>query len=262
MSCQWLPTGELNDVAYAVLHVGAADVCCAVRAAPSPQALKDATEAVWHEWPGQSIARLVRLIEQGFGPAEYTVRDLLFEERERVLRQVYGELLAGVGAEYARLYDNHRHTMHVLRDAGLPIPEPLRQAAETVLGTRFEAEIARQRRSRDPARYRRALEMAEDARKRGLTLHRPSAERVFGEMLCDLIAEIGRSPSPERVRAARDFLTLARRLDVAAITPRAQEILFELVSTRPDAADLLQPLATDLGFADLAAAGTVQRLTA
>ena len=260
MACQWLPTGELNEVAYAVLHVGAADVCCAVSRSPGSQALKEITEAVWREWPGQSIARLVRLIEQGFGHAEYTVRDLLFEERERVLRQVYGELLAGVGAEYARLYDNHRHTMHVLRDAGLPIPEPLRQAAETVLGTRFEAEIARQRRSRDPARYRRALEMAEDARKRGLTLHRPSAARMFGEMLCDLIAEIGRGPTPERVRSARDFLTLARRLDIVAITPRAQEMLFELVCAQPEAAPLLQPLATDLGFADLATARVVHGL--
>ena len=66
------------------------------------------------------------------------------------LREVYGDLLKGVAEEYARLYDNHRHTMHVLRDAGLPIPEPLKQAAESVLGSRFEAEIARQRRSRDP----------------------------------------------------------------------------------------------------------------
>src|SRR6185503_19091857 len=142
------------------------------------------------------------------GPAEYTMRDLLLEERHRVLREVYGDLLKGVGEEYARLYDNHRHTMHVLRDAGLPIPEPLRQAAETVLGARFEAEIARQRRSRDPARYRRALEMAEDARKRGLTLQRPAAQRIFAEMLCDLLTRIAARPDPDRIREAIDLVAL------------------------------------------------------
>jgi hypothetical protein len=170
-----------------------------------------------------------------------------------VLRQVYGDLLQGVGAEYARLYDNHRHTMHLLRDAGLPIPEPLKQAAETVLGTRFEAEIAKQRRSRDPTRYKRALEMAEDARKRGLSLQRPTAHRVFGEVLCDLIAAIDADASPERVRQALDFLTLARQLDIDAVNPRAQDLVFEIVDERPAAAPLLQPLATALGFGDLAA---------
>src|SRR5581483_245823 len=227
MSCVWTPTGEENELQFAVLHVGAADLCCAVAPLAGQAAAREAFEAVWREWPHQSLARLLRAIERGFGRADYTVRDLLFEERERVLRQVYGDLLQGVGAEYARLYDNHRHTMHLLRDAGLPIPEPLKQAAETVLGQRFEAEIARQRRSRDPARYRRAIEMAEDARARGLTLHLPLAQRAFGEMLCDLIAERKREPSRERVQAALGFLALSRKLgfiDIGAIAPRAQEL--------------------------------------
>jgi alpha-amylase/alpha-mannosidase (GH57 family) len=254
MSIEWRPTSDVHELAFAVLHVGAADVCCAVRPYPGAGGAhvhRETLEAVWREWPGQNIARLLRAIEKGFGAAEYTVRDLLLEERERVLRHVYGELLAGVGAEYARLYDNHRHTMHILRDAGLPIPEPLRQAAEMVLGARFEAEIARQRRSRDPARYRRALEMAEDARKRGLTLQRPVAERAFTEMLGDLVTEIGRDPRPQRVKEANDLLTLARRLDIDPVSARTQEALFELATAIPDLAGLLQPLATELGFGRL-----------
>jgi hypothetical protein len=253
MSLVWMPTGEINELSFAVLHVGAADVCCAVKRFTSAQAHREATDAVWAEWPRQSIARLLRTIERGFGAAEYTVRDLLFEERERVLRQVYGDLLQGVGAEYARLYDNHRHTMHVLRDAGLPIPEPLRLAAETVLGARFESEIARQRRSRDPARYRRALDMAEDARKRGLTLQRPGAQKAFGEMLCDLLTALADEPQREQVDEALGFLGLAQKLGIDAISPRAQELMFEIVTARPDAAEIVQPLATELGF------GTLQR---
>jgi hypothetical protein len=209
---------------------------------------RESLEAVWREFPGGNLARLMRALERGFGPAEYTVRDLLYEEREQVLRKVYGELLAGVGAEYARLYDNHRHTMHVLRDAGLPIPEPLRQAAEMVLGSRFEAEIARQRRSRDPARYRRAIEMAEDARARGLTLHLPMARRVFGEMLCDLIGELRRDPSRERRQAALDFLALSRKLGIGTPMPRAQELMWELLTTEPALGEVLGPLARELGF--------------
>src|SRR5262249_49336669 len=135
---RWTPTGEINELSYAVLHVGAADVCCAVGAPPTGH--RELADAIWREWPRQSLARLLRAIERALGPAEYTVRDLLPEERERVLLHVYGDLLRGVGEAYARLYDNHRHTMHLLREAGLPIPEPLKQAAESVLGARFEAE--------------------------------------------------------------------------------------------------------------------------
>ncbi|HEX6838456.1 MAG TPA: DUF3536 domain-containing protein, partial [Polyangia bacterium] len=66
INLRWLPTGEANELAYAVLHVGAADVCCAVTPAAATQ--RDAADAVWHEWPRQSIARLVRTIERSFGP--------------------------------------------------------------------------------------------------------------------------------------------------------------------------------------------------
>jgi alpha-amylase/alpha-mannosidase (GH57 family) len=247
INLDWLPTSETNELAYAVLHVGAADVCCAV--APAAAGHREAIDAVWREWPRQSIARLVRAIERGFGPAEYTMRDLLLEERHRVLREVYGDLLKGVGEEYARLYDNHRHTMHLLRDAGLPIPEPLKQAAESVLGARFEAEIARQRRSRDPARYRRAIKMAEDARERGLTLQRGEAERAFAEMLSDLLASIRAKPAPERVHEAIDFLALGRQLGIDAISPRAQEQLWELLAETPSPPRALDRLAFELGFA-------------
>jgi alpha-amylase/alpha-mannosidase (GH57 family) len=242
---RWRPTGEVNELAYAVLHVGAADVCCAV--APLGPSGRDVIDAIWREWPQQSMARLVRVIERGFGPAEYTVRDLLLEERHRVLREVYGDLLKGVGEAYARLYDNHRHTMHVLRDAGLPIPEPLKQAAESVLGSRFEAEIARQRRSRDPARYRRAVKMAEDARERGLTLQRDDARRAFADVLCDLLAQIQQLPTAERAREALDFLALGRQLGIDAVSTRAQELLWALGDQRDT--PTLAPLAAALGFA-------------
>jgi alpha-amylase/alpha-mannosidase (GH57 family) len=251
INLRWLPTGETNELAYAVLHVGAADVCCAV--APAATTQRDAADAVWHEWPRQSIARLVRTIERGFGPAEYTMRNLLLEERHRVLREVYGDLLKGVGEEYARLYDNHRHTMHLLRDAGLPIPEPLKQAAESVLGARFEAEIARQRRSRDPARYRRAIKMAEDARERGLSLQRAEAQRAFGEMLCDLLASIRTKPAPERIGEAIDFLALGRQLGIEPVSPRAQEQLWELLTTTQSRPPKLDALIAALGFASSSA---------
>jgi alpha-amylase/alpha-mannosidase (GH57 family) len=242
---RWRPTGEVNELHYAVLHVGAADVCCAVANLASVG--REIAEAVWREWPRQSIARLVRAIEHGYGPAEYTVRDLLLEERQRVLGEVYGDLLKGVGEEYARLYDNHRHTMYLLRDAGLPIPEPLKLAAESVLGARFEAEIAKQRRSRDPARYRRAMKMAEDARERGLTLQTGEARRAFADMLCDLLASLGPAPSGERVREAIDFLALGRQLGIDPVSAQAQELLWSLGAVTESAP--LDQLAAELGFA-------------
>lgn len=244
---RWCPTGELNELRYAVLHVGAADVCAAVARAGTGG--RETAETVWREWPRQSIARLVRAIERGYGPAEYTVRDILTEERHRVLREVYGDLLKGVGAEYARLYDNHRHTMHLLRDAGLPIPEPLKQAAESVLGARFEAEVARQRRSRDPARYRRAVKMAQDASERGLTLQRTQASRAFAEMLCDQLLQLRPSPTPEKIRAVVELLALGRQLGVDAVSPRAQEMLWALLSTVSERSAELESLAVELGFA-------------
>jgi hypothetical protein len=247
ITLRWIPTGELNELGYAALHVGAADVCCAVARVSAGH--REIVDAVWQKWPCRSIASLVRTIEKGYGPAEYTVRDLLLEERHRVLGEVYRDLLKGVGEEYARLYDNHRHSMHVLRDAGLPIPEPLKQAAEAVLGTRFEAEIARQRGSRDPARYRRAIKMAEDARERGLTLQHGEAQRAFAELLCDLLSSLRQSLAPERVRDAMDFLALARRLGIEAASPRAQEMLWELLTTTRERPRELAELAAALGFA-------------
>jgi hypothetical protein len=91
--------------------------------------------------------------------------------------------------------------------------------------------------------------MAEDARERGLSLHRAEAQRAFAEMLCDLMASIRTRPAAERVKEALDFLELGRQLGVEAVSPRAQEQLWELLASTPSHPAELDALSNALGFA-------------
>src|SRR5260370_41326702 len=47
LSSRWIPTGEAKELLYPVLHVGAPDVCCAVKPLGSPAAIREAGRPGW-----------------------------------------------------------------------------------------------------------------------------------------------------------------------------------------------------------------------
>ena len=249
VTTRWLPTDESATFQCAVVRLSEAEVCCAVAPFAGRAAEREAVQAAWRAFADHHLAQLLRAVERGFGPADFTLGGLLDEDRERVLAEVYRDLLSGVAAEFERLYEHHRHTLDLLRRAGLPLPAPLKHAAEAVLGARFEAEIARQKRSRDPARYKQALVLADDARARGLELERPEAVRALKAMMGELLDELRQRPDRERHDACLAFVQLARRLGIDVVTARAQEQLWAILAVQPDGSDHLQPLSRALGFA-------------
>jgi hypothetical protein len=110
-------------------------------------------------------------------------------------------------------------------------------------------EITNAHASLDPAAYKKAIEIADEALRRGYEIDRSAASRLLGEMIADAVAKVTESPIPARTKSAMALIEIARRLRADSHFFRAQEIFFQAIGERTSWPAAIPALAIGLGFA-------------
>jgi len=240
-------TGEAREVMYALLHVGGHDVTCALRAWEGQAAYNGVKADLLDRHARDSVADVVRGIDEHFPGETFGLPHLFLDERRRVLAAVTASVLAQYEETYREIWEESRGLVRYLRRVDAPIPDALTLVARHVL----EQEVSAAARSLDGlgALPPRVEELLGEAHALGLnlnlTLIRPALEHALTCAL-DGVAE---QPTVERIDAARRLVADTRRLGLDLSLWGAQNRYFEIWRARPAARPALEPLGEALGFA-------------
>jgi hypothetical protein len=139
---QSMITEEAHEAAYALLHFGGHEVHCAVRIGWSAREYEPVRADLHARFGREILSAIVRRVDAAFGPAYFTLQDLMLEDRRRVLSTLTAQTLTQVEEAYRRLFVEHRPLMQYLRDAKAEIPAPMLVAAVFVLTRDLERELA------------------------------------------------------------------------------------------------------------------------
>ena len=237
-----------TEFATVAMHLGGIDFYCALKPFPGVERYRRSTERLWRAFHTESLATLLRVAHEEFGPDEFDLSHVLPEGRDRVARLVFGDLIERFSEQYAHLYDDNARIIEKVQDVGFELPVELRAAAEFTLGRRFSQEIQANRDSHDPSDYREAVALAERAARRGYRIDRGQAQAAFGERIVEAVASAVQEPSPERVAAALALLDLTKRLGLEPSLDSAQEAMLEARRARGGRVAGLEDLAGPLGL--------------
>src|SRR5258706_1882781 len=220
-------TARRYDYAVGSMHLGGVDFYCAIGPYPGRESFDAVAARVWSAFRTASLPTMLRILQQELGPDEGGLESLLPDGRERISELVFGNIVGNFVDEYGRMYETNQRVLEQLQEAGFELPKELRAAAEFALGRRFMQEISNAHRSVDPAAYKKAIEIADEALRRGYEIDRSEASRLLGEMIAGAVARATESPIPARTKSAMALIGLARRLRDDAHLLRAQEIVHQ-----------------------------------
>jgi Domain of unknown function (DUF3536)/Glycosyl hydrolase family 57 len=236
------------EFATVAMHLGGIDFYCALKPFPGVQRYKRSSDRLWQAFHTESLATLLRVAHEEFGPEEYDLSHVLPEGRERVARLVFGDLLDRFSEQYAHLYDDNARIIEKVQEFGFVLPVELRAAAEFTLGRRFSREIQSNRGSDEPQDFRLAVELAERASQRGYQIDRGEASQAFGERIVEAVSEAIEEPTPMRVSTAKALLDLTKKLGLSPSLDRAQEAMMA-ARMKEGVVEELEQLAKPLGLA-------------
>jgi hypothetical protein len=161
-------TGETREMVYALAHFGGHDFSCGVRTWDD-QATYDALKAdLVARCARQSVADLVRGLDEYFPGGLSALGHLFLDERRRVLANVIRATLERHEETYRKIWEENRKLVHYLREADAPIPEALAIIARHVLEEQASTEL--QPILDEAAIPDRFVAVLEEARALGLTL--------------------------------------------------------------------------------------------
>jgi alpha-amylase/alpha-mannosidase (GH57 family) len=239
-------TGETREMAYALAHFGGHDFSCGVRTwddQPTYDALKSDLLA---RCARQSVADLVRGLDEYFPGGLSSLSHLFLDERRRVLANVIRATLERHEETYRKIWEENRKLVHYLRDADAPIPEALAIIARHVLEEQVSIEL--QSVPNLVAIPDRVVAILDEAKALGLTLDLIGQRFIMQHAVAHALARVGESPSRERVAQATALIEGARRLGIRYGNWATQNRFFQIWTERPDARVELLPLADALGF--------------
>jgi alpha-amylase/alpha-mannosidase (GH57 family) len=242
-------TARRYDYAVGSMHLGGVDFYCAVGPYPGKQQFDASAGRVWTAFRTASLPTMLRILQQELGPEEGGLESVLPDGRERISELVFGNIVGNFVDEYGRMYESNQRVLEQLQEASFELPKELRAAAEFALGRRFMQEITNAHNSVDPAAYKKAIEIADEALRRGYEIDRSTASRFLGEMIAGAVTRATESPTPARLKSAISLIELAKRLRAQAHLLRAQEIFSQALSERTSWPDAISTLALALGFA-------------
>lgn len=128
-------TQESATLSYGVVNFGNHNVNGGVRAYRGEEAYREMVEELTGAFDRADFAEVIRLLDQHFGGATYSLKQLFRDKQRMVLDQILDTTLSGVAADYRRIYERHAPLMRFLKDLNIPQPAALYTAAKFVLNT-------------------------------------------------------------------------------------------------------------------------------
>ena len=200
------------QLAVAGLHLGGIDFYGAVKPYPGDSSFLMSAEKLWEEFYVASLPKLLRLIQEQFGPQEFGVEQLLPESRQRIFQGIYGTLVERFSEQYVRLYEDNRRNLEMLQAVGFELPKEIRAAAEFTFGKIFEEEIQKKEWFKDEDAYRKMLDLADQATQHAYQVDRFVAQHTFRNLITEIVEKAVAEPTEENLNAALAVVHLTKKL--------------------------------------------------
>lgn len=135
-------TREVQAFAFAALKFSDHDVHCVVSEQLVGDHYSHMKEELLRIFSRHSLSEVVRALDRQFGETYYTARDLLLDDRRRVLARVSEGVLERLETTYLQLYRENRRLMEYLYELDIPLPQGFTLAAGFLVNRSLSRAVA------------------------------------------------------------------------------------------------------------------------
>jgi alpha-amylase/alpha-mannosidase (GH57 family) len=124
-------TEEIEEICFAVLHLGDQNLSAAVRryTAADETAFATFSADVRAAIRRANLPEVIRLIDRYFGETAYSLTSLFADEQHSILRTILNQTMAEMEDSLRTIYEDHASLLHYLTESGMSAPPALALAA-------------------------------------------------------------------------------------------------------------------------------------
>ena len=143
---------------FAVLFLGDHKLVAGIGPGPDDERFLPLLEQVSAAFSAEDFGGCSALIDERFRGATYSLKSLMHEERQQIVRRIVDSTLADITRAHAAAYEQHASLVRLLSELHIPMPAILRVSVEFALGNAIQSGLAEEKLDTD--RIRRLLDTA------------------------------------------------------------------------------------------------------
>jgi len=223
-------THDEKDLIFVAAQIGFYDFRCSVKAFTDKNEMESLETELFEQLHRGHIVELFKMLDHHFGEGYFALKDLLLEDRLRIITRLTREQIEKVSKFYERVYDENRRINEIYRSINLPIPEEFRYAAEHVLAGRLMEALQQLSRQGFPVRrVMPAYRLMDAARSLNVEIPKgPLAEYLSAE-LHERVKQFVQKPDAGKIHESLCIFKIAKRMELELNLMQAQDDLFHLV---------------------------------
>lgn len=135
-------TGELTELTYGALHMGAHNISAGVREFMGTEQYRAMADEVAGTFENAEFSEIIRQFEKHFGVATYSLRSLFRDQQRRISGIILGNALERAKTIHTDFYRDTLPMMRFLASVNVPIPRVFYSGAEFVINSGLRAAFA------------------------------------------------------------------------------------------------------------------------
>jgi alpha-amylase/alpha-mannosidase (GH57 family) len=210
---------------FAVLYFGDHTLRAGIRPCHGEDEFQSFLEQASFAFSHSDLTHCLRIMDEYFRSATYSLKSLFHDERQRIIRQIVNSTLTDMDQVCRQVYERHASLTSFLSELQVPLPAILRVSAEFVLGNAMRRCLAEEKLDFDHIRI-----LLDTARKAGISLGASAVEPAIHQWLNLLLDRWVKKPLDlETIKALGALVSIARVPPFNVDLWTCQNVYYELL---------------------------------
>lgn len=219
-------TRESRELAFAVVYLGEQVLHAGVNDFNGESGYQELAAQTMTAFSHGEFAEVLRLMDERFGGATYSLRSLFKDEQKRILDIILARTLHDAESSYQAIYEKQGPLLRFIREMGQPVPEVLRITAEFVLNNDLKNTF-----NSDPVDFVRAAMLMEVVRNEGVRVDEAGLGYSASNSLARLMQRLRQNPQDSEILdRANVLMSLFSTLPFAVDYWHAQNIYYSILN--------------------------------
>lgn len=220
-------TLETNDVMFALMKFSGGDFHCAIREFDGDENYLRIMKNLIKSFTDYPPTEVIRLLDEYFGKEYYTLKDVFYEERQKILNYLLKNKMEKFQSVYREVYNDGRGSIMHFRNLGLEVPPEFKLAAQYTLSQDYNSVFSNFVEAIcDDDNIQKAADINAEANTLGIELDKDIVEKMFSQEIAVRIREFVSNYNEEGLESVLDIFKKAETVGINPNITEAQNIYF------------------------------------
>ncbi|MCD7878896.1 MAG: DUF3536 domain-containing protein [Candidatus Gastranaerophilales bacterium] len=222
-------TLEKSDFFFASLQFPEGDFHCAIKKYDENENISDLSKKLIDIYLKNPTTEIIRALDNIFGSEYYTLKDIIIEDRSKILLSSLKDKLDNFSNYYRDVYNEGKSYIQQLISLGINVPVEYKLAAQYTLSHDFNKLYEGVENITDEVIFQKAQDINEEALAFKIEIDKSSAGKLFSEQIQTTIYNFVKNFEIHRLNKILKIFEIAGKLDIKIDIAEAQNMYFNKI---------------------------------